>query len=433
MSIMWQTIRLDPRKVRDLVVSGGQSLSRHAWLRPLSWGAIVVAGLFLGYLGLQLATPGQGAAQYVTELAETGNLTVIATATGSVQPTNIVDVSSELSGLIREVLVDFNDQVTAGQPLAKLDTDKLAATVENARARLNATRAKAEEAAATIEERRDDYDRKQLMSAKQLISVQDLVASKSAYDRAVASRASALAEVEVARADLRLNETNLSKACICAPISGIVLERNVEPGQTVAATLQAPVLFTIAEDLRRMELQVALDEADVGKVRVGQKAAFRVDAYPDRKFPAEVQTIHFASETVQGVVTYKVILTVDNSELTLRPGMTATAEIVVEEVKDALLVPNAALRFSAAPRQTPEQSRGLLDALLPRPPQFRPSSRPAGTGTSRALWVLRDDGPVEVLVTTAATDGRKTQILGDDISPGERVIVDTVSGGENAN
>jgi HlyD family secretion protein len=431
MSMMWHIVRLDPEKVRDVVGLGGKSVFRHPLLRSLAWAAMVVAALLLGYLGLQLATGGQVATDYVTQPAETGSLTVIVTATGSVQPTNIVEVSSELSGLIREVLVDFNDQVKAGQPLAKLDTDKLSATVENSRAKLNAARAKAEEAEATIEERRDDYQRKQAMSAKQLISVQDLVASKSAYDRAVAARSSALAEIEVARADLRLNETNLSKACICAPISGVVLERNVEPGQTVAATLEAPVLFTIAEDLKRMELQVALDEADVGKVRVGQKATFRVDAYPDRKFVAEVQTIHFASETVQGVVTYQVILTADNSELMLRPGMTATAEIVVEEVREALLVPNAALRFTPESSPATEQSRGLLDSLLPRPPRFRASTRPADTGAERAVWVLRDDVPVEVFVTTGASDGRKTQILKGEISPGERVIVDTVADAES--
>jgi len=428
--MLWQTVRLDPRKVREVLGTGEALASRGSFTRPLVWTAIILAAFVVGYLGLRFATGGQGSAKYVTEPAATGILTVIVTATGSVQPTNVVEVSSELSGLIREVLVDFNDQVTKGQPLAKLDTDKLSATVENSRAKLNAARAKAQEALATIEERRDDYERKQAMSAKQLISVQDLVASRSAYDRAVASRASALAEIEVARADLRLNETNLSKASICAPISGVVLARNVEPGQTVAATLQAPVLFTIAEDLKRMELQVALDEADVGKVRMGQKASFRVDAYPDRKFPAEIRTIHFASETVQGVVTYQVILTADNSELLLRPGMTATAEIVVEEVRGALLVPNAALRFAPQTSQITQKSRGLLDSLLPRP-RFRPSTRLAASGAERTIWVLRDDVPVEVSVRTGATDGRTTQILQGEISPGERVIVGTATEDES--
>lgn len=427
MSMIWQNIRFDPRKLGEVVRTGQPLVFRRSRLRSLGWAAGVIAALFAGYATFRLATGGQAAAEYVVELAQSGSLTVIVTATGSIQPTNVVEVSSELSGLIREVLADYNDEIKAGQPLAKLDTDKLAASVENSRAKLNAARAKVGEAAATVEEKRDDYERKQAMSAKQLISVQDFVASKSAYERSVASQTSAIAEVAVAQADLRLNETNLSKACICAPISGVVLERNVEPGQTVASSFQAPVLFRIAEDLKRMELQVALDEADIGKVKVGQKASFRVDAYPERRFPAEVRMIHFASETIQGVVTYKVILDVDNSELVLRPGMTATAEIVVEELKEVLLVPNAALRFSPAPQQTQQQQRrGLLDALIPRPP-FRPSFRPAETGAGRSIWVLRDDVPVEVPVTTGATDGRKTQLLSGEISPGARVIIAAVT------
>jgi HlyD family secretion protein len=429
--MFWQDIRFDPRRLRDVIGAEQIPTFRRPWLRSLVWAAAAIVAVFAGYAGLTLVTGGQSTAEYVTGPAETGSLTVIVTATGSIQPTNVVEVSSELSGLIREVLVDYNDEIKAGQPLAKLDTEKLAASVANSRAKLNAARAKAQEAAAMVEERHDDYERKQAMSTKQLISVQDFVASKSAYDRAVASRASAVAEVEVAQADLRLNETNLSKACICAPINGVVLERNVEPGQTVAASLQAPVLFRIAEDLKRMELQVALDEADVGKVKVGQTATFRVDAYPDRKFPADVRKIHFASETIQGVVTYKAILGVDNTELVLRPGMTATAEIVVEELKEALVVPNAALRFQPALQQTVQQRRGLLDALIPRPP-FRPRIRaPEAIGADRSIWVLRDDEPIEVFVTTGLTDGRKTQILNGDIRPGEQVVVEAVTASES--
>ncbi len=186
----------------------------------------------------------------------------------------------------------------------------------------------------------------------------------------------------VAEADLRLNETNLAKACICSPIDGVVLKRNVDPGQTVASSLQAPVLFVIAEDLRHMELQVDVDEADVGKVKVGQKATFSVDAYPERKFPAEIRDIRYGSETVQGVVTYKAVLTIDNSDLLIRPGMTATAEIVVQQVSDALLVPNAALRFSPKSAQANRRSGGFLQRLLPRFP-FAPSAEQAGGHRSK--------------------------------------------------
>jgi HlyD family secretion protein len=207
----------------------------------------------------------------------------------------------------------------------------------------------------------------------------------------------------------------------------VVLTRNVDPGQIVASSLQAPVLFVIAEDLRRMELRVDIDEADVGKVKVGQTATFSVDAYPDRKFPAEIRDIRFGSEVVQGVVTYKAVLTIDNTDLMIRPGMTATAEIVVNEVKDALMVPNAALRFSPPSAQAEQRSVGLLQRLLPRPPTRRPASKPEDTGASRTLWVVRDGAAVAIPVTVGATDGRRTEIVAGEIESGVPVIIDTVT------
>ena len=259
-------------------------------------------------------------------------------------------------------------------------------------------------------------------------TIRDLELAKAAYDRAVAAHTSALAEVKVVEADLRLNEINLAKACICSPIDGVVLKRSVDPGQIVASSLQAPVLFVIAQDLRHMELQVDIDEADVGKVRVGQKATFSVDAYPDRKFPAAIRDIRFGSEVVQGVVTYKAVLSIDNAELMIRPGMTATAEIVVEQVNDTLLVPNAALRFSPASAMAgKKKSPGLLHRLLPKPPgaMFRPPSEPEASGPNRRIWVLRDGVPVPVPVVIGATDGRRTEIRKGAIQPDEPIIVDT--------
>jgi len=219
-----------------------------------------------------------------------------------------------------------------------------------------------------------------------------------------------------------LNETNLAKACICSPISGIVLQRNVDPGQTVAASLQAPVLFTIAEDLRQMELQVNVDEADVGNVRPGQQASFTVDAYSDRKFPASIRDVRFASETVQGVVTYKAVLNVDNSELLLRPGMTATAEIKAIEIANALVVPNAALRFSP-PAGDAGQKRTLLQRILPGRPQFRAASKREVASADRTLYVLRDGAAVEVRVRTGASDGKFTEIVSGEIKEGDALIV----------
>lgn len=369
--------------------------------------------------------------RYVTAEVTRGDLTVIVTATGTVQPTNTVDVSSELSGVIRRVLVDFNAVVKAGDELAELDTDKLKAQVDHARATLTAARAKVAEAEATVAEQKLVYERKQRLLPKQAISQQDLDAAKAAYDRAIAGLSSARAQVAVAEADLRVNETNLAKACICSPVNGIVLMRAVDPGQTVATSFQAPVLFTIAEDLKEMELQVDIDEADVGSVREGQEAQFTVDAYPERRFPARIEQLRFGSEEVEGVVTYKAILRVDNSDLLLRPGMTATAEIVVQQVGGALLVPNAALRFSPPEEgDAAEPKESFLTRLLPRRPSFRKPSQREGAGASRVVWVLHDEAPQAVPVKIGATDGARTVILEGDIAQGQPVIVDAETSGK---
>jgi HlyD family secretion protein len=394
--------------------------SRLLWRRAAMWAGIAVVILGAAY-GVWSLSGGQAAVSYVTEPAARGPLTVTVTATGAVQPTKKVTISSELSGTIRNVYVDYNSQVAVGQVLADLDTDKLNATVRNSRAKLNAARARVAEAAATIVEKRAEYERKRALAATSVASAADLDAAKAAYDRSIASHASALADVETAEADLALNETNLAKADIRSPIRGVVLTRNVDPGQTVASSLQAPVLFVIAEDLAEMELQVDVDEADVGKVSVGQNASFAVDAYPDRKFPAVIRDVRYGSEIVQGVVTYKAVLTIDNAELLLRPGMTATADITVQQIADALLVANAALRFTP-PAAEPQASSGMLSRLLPFP-RMQPPRRPAEDASRRNVWVLRDGAPVAVPVVAGASDGRRTEIVQGELAPGAPVIV----------
>ncbi len=387
--------------------------------------AAVIA--LLGVLWFVAAGPSGTSTRYLTEPVTRGALSVIVTATGSVQPTNKVDVSSELSGIVRNVLVDYNSPVKIGQALAELDTDKLKATVDSSRAKLSAAKAKVTEAEATVAEKENDYNRKSSLVEKQITSVFDFEAAKAANSRAVAALESARADVGVAQADLTLDETNLAKASIKSPISGVVLARNVDPGQTVASSFQAPVLFSIAEDLKQMEVQVDVDEADVGKVKEGQKATFTVDAYPDRKFEAEIRQLRFGSEVVQGVVTYKAVLTTDNSQLLLRPGMTATAEIAVEHIDNALLVPNAALRFSPPREDSASQSGGLLAKLLPGRPQFRPASSKEESGPNRTLWTLRNGKPVSLDVVIGATDGKRTQIVKGDIEAGLPIIVDATA------
>jgi HlyD family secretion protein len=368
-------------------------------------------------------------ARYETQPAVIGDLTVTVTATGTVQPTNEVDVSSELSGIVRTVDVDFNDLVKAGQALAMLDTDKLKAEVERSRAALAAAQAKVEEAEASVIETQRDLERIQQLATKDFSTRKDLDAAKATYDRAVAGLSSAKADVAVAKADLDLNETDLKKACICSPIDGVVLVRNVDPGQTVASSLQAPVLFQLADNLEKMQIEVDVDEADMGKVREGQGAVFQVEAYPDREFPAQISQLRLAPETVESVVTYKAVLTVDNRELLLRPGMTATAEIIVQELKDVLLVPNAALRFTPpSPKDEESSSGNLLQRILPHRPRTKPASEQRATvGRQRQLWVLRDGQPTAVPVTIGATDGTRTQIVSGDIATGVPVIVDVTA------
>jgi HlyD family secretion protein len=213
-----------------------------------------------------------------------------------------------------------------------------------------------------------------------------------------------------------------------SPINGVVLKRNVDPGQTVASSLQAPVLFTIAENLKQMEIQVDVDEADVGKVNEGQQGTFSVDAYPDRKFEARIRELRFGSEVVQGVVTYKAVLSTDNSDLLLRPGMTATAEIVVQMVTKALTVPNSALRYTPPARESTEQNTSLLRKLrlLPGRRPFRPASQREG-GPKRRVWVLENGAPAPVPVVVGASDGQRTEILEGEIKEGQGVIVDSTT------
>jgi HlyD family secretion protein len=415
-------------KTGDIESLLGIGKQRHSGIfRRSLWWLAATAVVAIGAYVLWSLNGSRTAVTYVTETVTRGNFTVLVTATGSAQPITQVNISSELSGTVRRVLVDYNSPVRTGQVLAELDMDKLKAAVENARAKLEASKAKVTDAAASIEEKRALYERRRALAAKQAVSAEELGLAKAAYDKATAQHESALAEVKVAEADLRVNEINLTKACICSPIDGVVLTRNVDPGQIVASSLQAPVLFVIAEDLRRMELRVDVDEADVGKIMIGNRATFSVDAYPDRKFPAAIKDIRYGSEVVQGVVTYKAILSIENSEKLIRPGMTATAEIVVQQVSDALLVPNSALRFSPAATQARGQERSFLQRLLPGRPPFRTPSKQEETGANRTVWILQNGIPTAVPVVTGATDGRQTEILNGRIAADQRVIVDAVT------
>jgi HlyD family secretion protein len=417
--------KVEPTHADIEALLGDQATPRRGRRRVALAAAVLVGAGLAAYWLAGPASP--TTVRYLTEPARRGDLAVVVTATGSVQPTKMVEVSSELSGIVRSVRVDHNSRVVAGELLAELDTDRLLAVVASARARVTAARVRIAETEALAHQAERELFRQQSLEAQRIASEHDLDVALAEHERTVAAIETAKAELEVADADLRLAETNLEKARICSPIRGVVLQRNIDPGQTVAASLQAPMLFSIAEDLAQMEVQVDVDEADVGKVAEGQQASFTVDAFPGRRFPAILRTLRLAPETVQGVVTYKAELGVDNAEQLLRPGMTATAQIVVREVQDALLCPNAALRFEPAVPAV-ERPSGL-GRLMPMPPGFGRSSRREADGPEREVWVLREDLPVPVPVTTGASDGRHTEILTGALEAGDQVIVGTVKRG----
>ncbi|MCB1406168.1 MAG: efflux RND transporter periplasmic adaptor subunit [Rhodobacteraceae bacterium] len=357
---------------------------------------------------------------YLTASVTRSTVIESVTATGTVEPTNLVEISSELSGTLASVEVDFNDTVEVGQTLARLDTGKLMAQVAVYQASLDAAIARVAMAQASLTEAREVYEAGQELDRRGVQSHQTSVAQRAAYVRAEASLQSAIADRSLAEANLDLQQADLEMACICSPIRGVVLDRSADVGQIVAAALSAPVLFTIAEDLREMELRVDIDEADIGRVAVGAAASFTVEAYDDLEFPAAIAEIRFAPQTIAGVVTYKAVLSVDNSEMLLRPGMTATADIRVAAAQDVLTVPNAALRYAPPVGDAGEMFDG--------PPSGGPANPFGGRGETGGdagtVWVLRDGEAREIPVETGLTDGRFTQILAGDLAEGDLVITD---------
>jgi HlyD family secretion protein len=258
----------------------------------------------------------------------------------------------------------------------------------------------------------------------------DLDAAKANLARYKADEASAKASVAQAQAALNVNRTDLTKAVITSPINGVVLKRSVEPGQTVAATFQSPTLFTLAEDLTQMELQVDVDEADVGQVREEQAATFTVDAYPDRTFPARITQVRYGSQTVEGVVTYKTVLNVDNSSLALRPGMTATAVITVNKRDNVVLVPNAAMRFVPTVKSAGSgRGGGLVGMLLPRPPGMNnnKTEEPDTKKKEQQVWTMRGGQLAAISFTKGLSDGQQTEVVSGQVEPGMELVTEEVS------
>jgi HlyD family secretion protein len=414
------------------------------WYRRRAlWAAVAVVLLAAigGWYWFAFETA-NAAPTYTTQAVARGNLSLTVTANGTLQPTRAISIGSELSGTVLKVNVDVNDRIKKGQVLVELDTAKLADQIVRSRASLAAATAKVAQTLATVKEVTASLGRFEevaRLSGGKVPSKAELDTARATVERARADATSARAGVTDAQAALSTDEINLSKASIRAPTDGVVLTRSVDPGNAVAASLQAVTLFSVAEDLAQLRLQVYVDEADVGTVAVGQNASFTVSAYAGRKYPAQITRVAFGSTITDNVVTYLTYLGVDNTDLSLRPGMTATATITATQRKDVLLVPNSALRFTPATANAGATAGkaagkgGIVSSLVPRIPRGNTrGSAPGGasTGVVRQVWVLPADAeggkgtPVAVSVTPGISDGRMTEITAGDLEAGMQVITD---------
>lgn len=396
------------------------------WRRRELWVAVaLLATAGGGYYFWQQSKANSAAPTYVTEPAARGNLTLTVTANGTLQPTRSVNIGSELSGTVLRVLVDVNDKIKKGQVLVELDTAKLNDQVLRAKAALASAQAQLAQANATVVESSASLARLEevaKLSGGKVPSKTELDSARAAHDRAMAAAASARANVDSARASLATDETNRSKASIRSPTDGVVLTRTVDPGNAVAASLQAVTLFTVAEDLSKMRLQVNVDEADVGRVKVGQSATFTVSAFPSRRFPAAITRVAYGSTITDNVVTYQTLLDVKNEDLSLRPGMTATSTITAVERKNVLLVHNTALRFTPQTNGAAAKSgNDIMSSMMPRMPR---ATKKASGGAAKQVWVLQNGTPVAVNVTPGISDGRMTEITSGDLTEGMAVITD---------
>jgi HlyD family secretion protein len=362
-----------------------------------------------------------------------GDIRAQVTASGTLDPVVQVDVGSQVSGRVKELHADFNDEVKQGQLIALIDPEIFESGVAQARARLAAARASLARAEAQAADARTQQTRVAALDQNGVVARAELDTAATSVRVSAAAVVSAQADVTLARAALEQAEANLTYTKITSPIDGVVVSRSVDVGQTVAASLSAPVLFVIAGDLRQMEVHTNVAESDVGQIIPGQKVEFTVDAYPEQTFAGAVRQVRFAAQTVSNVVTYDAVVAVENPDLKLRPGMTANVSFIVDERRDVVSVPAAALRYrpanAGALRDRPGRAEGERPASADTPGE-RPASagaprRPGGPDRARrrTIWVLRDGQPVAVPVRTGLGDGSTIEIVEGDVQPGESVIL----------
>jgi len=383
---------------------------RRRWKRWVIALAVVGA---LGGVSVLASGDSDDGPTYETSPVERGPLAVTIAATGRLEASEQVDVGSEVSGKLLAVHVDDNDRVEQGQLLAEVDTTKLQARVREAQGRLRLATSELRAARVDAELAKRELGRSRRLAERGLTAAKDLDAMGSRRQRAQAAIGTARARASIARAALDEAKDDVARARIIAPMAGIVLARNVEEGQTLASAFEVPVLFQIAKDLRELRLSVDIDEADIARVAEGQAATFTVEAHPGRTFASRVVSLRNVPTIAQGVVTYEAVLAVDNHDGLLRPGMTATATIVTERIEDALLVPNAALRFLPIDRAKEEAERAEKNTAAGDDDE--PGHR---------IWVLGDDGPEAIAVEVGRTDGRLTELVSGELGVDIEVLVD---------
>jgi HlyD family secretion protein len=342
--------------------------------------------------------------KFRTEKVVRGDIEMAVTATGTVNPVTTVLVGTQVSGTIKNIYVDFNSPVKKGQLIARIDPALFEAQVNQAKANLLSAKANLEKAEATSVDAKRTMERNKELLAKDLIAQSDFDTAETNYETAKASVSAAKSQVAQSQAALSSAETNLYYTKIVSPVDGIVVSRNVDVGQTVAASFQTPTLFSIAQDLTKMQIDTNVDEADIGNIKVGQDVEFTVDAYPDITFKGKVWQVRNAPITVQNVVTYDVVIQVDNPELKLKPGMTANVSIIVSIKKDVLKIPNAALRFKPAEK-------------------VKAGAQQKGAG----VWILEQGNPKRVTISTGISDGNYTELVSGNIKEGQELIVESLT------
>lgn len=367
-------------------------MNKHA-LKMTIAGALALAAAW------SAACKGNGE-KLVTENVTRGDITTAVTATGTVNAVTSVNVGTQVSGRVTTLFADYNSPVTKGQVIALIDPSLFQAQVDQAQANLANARANLEKARATETDAKRTWDRYKNLFGRDLAARSQMDAAETAYLTARASTLAAQTQVDQTSAALRLAGTNLYYTKILSPVDGVVISRSVDVGQTVAASFQTPTLFVIAADLTKMQIDTTVDEADISTVKVGQDVEFAVDAYPDETFKGRVFQVRNAAVTVQNVVTYDVVVTVDNRDLKLKPGMTADVSIITSQARNVLRVPNAALRFKPA-------AKG-------------PAAAAAARGS--AVWVEENGQPKRVPVRIGSSDGTFTELVAADLKEGQPVI-----------